>query len=116
MALTPDQKRNLLIGVGVGVAALLGVLLFGRRQADADPARQAEAVSAGPAAPRPLQMPAQSFQPERRKRRQRGDDDDRGVRRRRRHPDDDSERGERGERGEKGRGEYGRKHRGHYGD
>ena len=37
MPLTPDHKKKLLIGGGIGALTLLGVALFKRRPADASP-------------------------------------------------------------------------------
>lgn len=108
MPLTPEQKKNLLIGGGVGALALLGVALLGRSRADAAPL--------GPGTPQPLQVPSQQLHPPAQAR------PEHHKRKKRRHRDDDNERGERGERtrtrhDDNGRGEYGRKkHKRRHGD
>lgn len=85
MALTPEQKKNLLIGGGVGALGMLGVILLGRSRADQqDPAQLA---------PAPVRARAEHHK-----------------RRRRRDRDDDGERGERGDRHDGNeRGGYGRR-------
>ena len=109
MALTDDQKKNLLIGGGVGAATLLTFWLFGGRKAGAAPAHAPDAPGQQ-SFPAPGQRPVSMRGPEphtRKKRHDRDDNDERGRR---------GERGERGrrERG-RGRGEYGRnKHKSHH--
>lgn len=104
MPLTPEQKKNLLIGGGVGGLALLGVLLLGRRTADASPRSLAgppPAQAHGHHAPAQGQARSDHRAPQRHKRR--------------RHDDG----GERDDGGDNARGEYGRKRkhrRHHHGD
>jgi len=91
--MTSEQKKNLLIGGGVGVLALLGGLLLGRRTAGASP----RTLAGPPLVQVPVRHPPSQGQvPHRRKRR----------------------RHEGGERGDNGRGEYGRKkkHKRHHRD
>lgn len=101
MALTPEQKKKLLIGGGVGALALVvGFAIFGGGKAAAAPAISVQD-------PRritpPQRIPARDL--ERRRKKRRRDDDD------------NNERGARGENGERdkcvenGRGEYRKKHK-----
>ena len=113
MPLTDGQKNGLLIGGGVGALALLGVVLLGRRSADAsprDPTPRDLSDPHDPVDPRSLQVPVHpahapvQARSEHHKRK-----------RSRRDRDDDNERGERGERtrsrhdDDNGRGKYGRR-------
>ena len=105
MALTDDQKKNLLIGGGVGALALVVGFVFGGKAAAAPAPDQSLQRGQSPRFQPPQRVPTRDHDRKRKKRR----------------PDDGGERGERGvrgERGENGRGEYGRKkhRRRHRGD
>lgn len=129
MPLTDGQKNGLLIGGGVGALALLGVVLLGRRSADApprgpagprDPTPRDLSGPRDPVDPRSLQAPvhpahfpvqARSEQHKRKRRRRDRDDDnergERGERTRSRHDDDNA-------RGKYGRRKKRKKHKRHH--
>ena len=103
MALTDEQKKNMLIGGGVGALTLAIGWLLGRRKAEVATGPQS-ARFAQPPGHLPSAMPMYGMQGVARKpikRRRDGDNNERG------------ERGERGdnERGDNDRGEYRKKRR-----
>jgi hypothetical protein len=90
--LTPDHKKKLLIGGGIGALTLLGVALFKRRPADPDASPRSELP--------PAQLPVHRSQapaPTRQKKLHRHDD-----------RDDDHARGEYGRRRKHRRRRHGR--------
>lgn len=117
MALTEDQKKNLLIGGGVGALALaVGFVIFGGKAAAAPaPVFQSPQRGQFPQRFQPSQgIPTRGLERTRKKRRH-DDDNERGNRGNR---GEDGERGNRElgnrDRGENGRGEYSSKrHRRH---